>query len=325
MSVYEGKIVLSNEQNTFINFPADVDLNSIAYISSDVFRLPSGRYSKKKDYCCMFCNRDCKMKNGNRCKMLESNVACPNATEVHIKEFRQNSKNDKYFKATLEKMEYLLAFGELSAWAYENKNLDEKTVLPREDIDKLSKYDATKFEAITNSPLSKDETLHKIMEERKYSRWEYGLRSRYKVNMMKIVHFSYINYFMQYADLCSSAAFMDDDQKELLKFQISTVGMSFEHLDNYVFNTGEYYLFGSTFNVYVRGGEDAHDIGKYIKLRKFNNNSSSMATICVRIDDINNLVTNIKEDICLFDNCYFRRVEKELFIRIVNHLAGNEE
>lgn len=322
MSIYKGKIKISNTVNELIGFD-NVDLNDITYIRSDNIELPSGRTSSKLNYCCMLCNKDCKFKIGNRCKMLEKNIVCPQAVEVNTTGFRKNSKNDELFKHALEKMRYLLTFGELSAWAYENKSKTD-IKFTASDIDVFESCENTKFENFTNSDRTKKQIMDDIERTRKYNKYSYSVRNNHSIFLLNEIFECYSNYFSQYADLCSSAVFMTAEQKELYKLQAGTVGLDFENIDDYVHHVNGYYLFSSTFNTYIRDNEHIIKVSEYIHAKRIGINAG-YSTVYIKDNEILEAAESLKHDRSSLSNCYYRQAEQMLLIRIVNHLAGIEE
>ena len=326
MSIYVKKLEIDNSFNEIIGFSEDTDLNNIAYIKYDDNTLPSGRVSSKNNYCCVFCNKECEAKIGNRCTCLEKSIMCPNAEEVHIKGFRKNSKNEKLLQETMNKMKYLLVFGDLSDWAYENKAIGagpENHLFSASDIDIFDAHINTKFENITDSEKSKAQILSEIEQTRKYDKWQYSAKNTYNIDILRVIYYSYINYFRQYADLCSSAAFMPDNQKDLYKLQLSTVGLNFENIDKYVHKVHDYYLFDNTFNIYIPQNGQLKQINEHVCALKLKD--SLYATMCIKLNEILEAAESINKDKNAITRCFYRDTNAELFIKVVDYLAGVKE
>ena len=316
-NVYKEKLVIDNDYNEYIGFPDDVDLNDIAYIKIKPAKLPSGRFSSKNDYCCIFCSENCPEKIGNMCSAYKNGMACPKAKEIHVKDFKKNSSNYKWLTERIQMMKYLLVFGELSAWAYENKNFSANVTLGIDAVNMFNANPSTKFENITGMETTKEQVEKEIRESGSFS--FYGLRDIYTINILRVVYHSYIEYFNNYADLCSAAAFVPENEKELYKLQMETVGMNYEHIDKYVHKTNEYYLFDTAFNIYVdNADESVCHLNDYIHAIKTCN--SLYFTIYIKLEEIVKAVESIKTN-PIRGFFGYNRLNYNLLEKIIQHLA----
>lgn len=294
MNIYKEKLVMDNGYNEYIGFPEDVDLNDIAYIKIKSVQLPSGRLSSKNDYCCMFCSENCPEKIGNMCSAYKHGMACPKAKEIHVKDFNKNSSNYKWLTERIQMMKYLLVFGELSAWAYENKNFSANVILGLDAINMFNANPSTKLENITNMEITKEQVEEEIRESGS-STWHrrFCLEDIYSINILRVIYYSYIKYFDNYADLCSAAAFVTENEKELYKLQMETVGMNYEHINKYVHKTNEYYLFDTAFNIYAHNADESvFHLNDYI--HAITACDSLYSTIYIKLEDIVKAAESIK-------------------------------
>ena len=325
-NIYKEKLVMDNAYNEYIGFPENVDLNDIAYIKIKPVQLRSGRFSSKNDYCCIFCSENCPEKIGNMCSVYKKSMACPKAKEIHVKDFKKNSSNYKWLTERIQMMKYLLVFGELSAWAYENESLSVNATFGLNAIDMFNANPSTKFENITNMEITKEQVEEKIRESGCTFNYKlYCIKDIYTINVLRNVYYSYIKYFDNYADLCSAAAFVPENEKELYKLQMATVGMNYENINKYVHKTNEYYLFDTAFNVYNINADDTDKsvfhLNDYIHAIK--TYDSLYSTIYIKLEDIVKAAESIKDNSI---RCFFRynSLNCELLEEIIQHLAKAE-
>ena len=317
INVYKKKLVIDNDHNEYIGFPESVDLNDIVYIKIKFAVLPSGRLSSKNDYGCIFCSENCPEKIGNMCSAYKHGMACPKAKEIHVKDFKKNSSNYKWLTERIQMMKYLIVFGELSAWAYENKDFYVSEKLGLDAINMFDANPSTKFENITDMKTTKEQVEKKIRES--------GagklpcLRNIYDISILRAVYYSYINYFDNYNDLCSATAFVPENEKKLYKLQIETVGMNYEHINKYVHKTNEYYLFDPAFNTYANNEDESiFHLNDYIHAIKTGDGLYS--TIYIKQEDIVEAAESIKTNSIIY---FFRfnELNCKLLEKIIQHLA----